>query len=698
MANRNSAFRTLCSTTFGFVLGVLVGVLPASEALALYEVRGGVLDLRETSLWSGETVRLSGKWCFVPDAFVGPEILPSVLEGCDSTINVPSAWGTGDQDSGPVQSLETGRGYGSYVMLVRLKTDEPSGRLAIRWERAFSAASAYIYGPTGELLVDPVFQGRPGENLNASIPVLTNHVVPFSTRGIDSFLIVMHVSNFRYFQGGLWFTPSLSSAETAQQTHLSRLLIDMVVFGILVVVALYHIILYVQRREDRTPAYFAMFCTGIALRLGVMAHFVESLGFARSVAGFEFLMSLEYSTAPLAIIGAGLFLSSMMPSLWFQQLVKVWFIGAGAVLVLFTVFASVLQFSVFTWVFEIHVAGAALGGVMHLAQQVRAKNRVARWVMVAFVVLVVGVVNDIAHIEGFVTTAHVAPYCFVVFVLIQSAILAQNFAETVEEKTSLSRRVLEQTARLAEETKLRADAEHELRLELEAKVMLLGDAVHHLNNPLNHIHGVGASLADDHQELMTQFEALLPPREERDESAQAVVDDFEKRFSVLDSSTDILLSAVGRAADTVMSLRVLSGVDGVSFEPSSFEEVWSNLVRRSPSIENNYRVTFANPAIPPRCLGASVAYVVAIELLINRIEELGFALSALTFEEAPESPIDEPSFWYLTFDLDAPTSPDDWTRTCTAVRYLLRPYWCECEVQDSAVRLELLREMPKMEF
>ena len=49
-----------------------------------------------------------------------------------------------------------------------------------------------------------------------------------------------------------------------------------------------------------------------------------------------------------------------------------------------------------------HVAGAALGGVLHLAQQVRDKNRVARWVMVAFVVLVIGAVNDIAHIEGLV--------------------------------------------------------------------------------------------------------------------------------------------------------------------------------------------------------------------------------------------------------------------------------------------------------
>ena len=137
---------------------------------------------------------------------------------------------------------------------------------------------------------------------------------------------------FRYFSGGIWFTPSLSSAETAQQTHLSGLLLDMVVFGILVVVALYHLILYVQRREDRTPLYFALFCSGIALRLGVMAHFVESLGFARTPEGFEVLMTLEYITAPLAIIGAGLFLSEMMPSAWFKKSGQ-WLVSRGRPLV-----------------------------------------------------------------------------------------------------------------------------------------------------------------------------------------------------------------------------------------------------------------------------------------------------------------------------------------------------------------------------
>ena len=692
MGTRRLLVETIGRRLLGAFLGLLALLYPGHEGLASPEVRAGSLDLRELSRWSGDTIRLQGDWCFVPGRFVGAEIRTDVMNGCALKQAVPRSWGRDDN----LEGVKDGRGFGSYAMIVHLDGSQQTGQLAIRWERAFSALSAFIYGPSGELLVDPVYQGRPGIDLESSIPVLTNHVVPFSARGIDNFLVVLHISNFRYFSGGIWFTPSLSSAETAQQTHLSGLLLDMVVFGILVVVALYHVILYAQRREDRTPLYFALFCSGIALRLGIMAHFVESLGFARTPEGFEVLMTLEYITAPLAIIGAGLFLSEMMPSAWFKNLVNGWFLGGGLLLIAYTFIAPVLTFSSLTWIYEVHVAGAALGGMLHLAQQVREKNRVARWVMVAFVVLVIGTVNDIAHIEGLVKTAHVAPYCFVVFVLIQSAILAQNFAQTVEEKTSLSQRVLEQTARLAEETQLRADAEHELRLELEAKVMLLGDAVHHLNNPLNHIQGVSRTLAECHRELMSQFESMLPPESERDSMADTIISQFKERFSELDQSTGILSSAVGRASDTVTSLRVLSGVDGVSYEPTDFETIWEGFRRRSPQLAMSYNVAFGDSDTVQRCHGSSVTYAIAIELVLSKAEALDLDVDSVSLIPLDSCNDGDPEFWALQFVFDKPIDAALWSRTCTAVGYLLRPYWCEAGIEGSVLSVEVLRKMPSL--
>ena len=121
---------------------------------------------------------------------------------------------------------------------------------------------------------------------------------------------------------------------------------------------------------------------------------------------------------------------------------------------------------------------------------------------------------------------------------------------------------------------------------------------------------------------MSQFESMLPPESERDSMADTIISQFKERFSELDQSTGILSSAVGRASDTVTSLRVLSGVDGVSYEPTDFETIWEGFRRRSPQLAMSYDVSFGDSDTVHRCHGSSVAYAIAIELVLSKAEAL----------------------------------------------------------------------------
>jgi hypothetical protein len=224
---------------------------------------------------------------------------------------------------------------------------------------------------------------------------------------------------------------------------------------------------------------------------------------------------------------------------------------------------------------------------------------------------------------------------------------------------------------------------------------LLGDAVHHLNNPLNHIQGVSRTLADSHKELMDQFESMLPPEAERDSMADTIISQFKSRFSELDATTTILSTAVGRASDTVVSLRVLSGVDGVSYEPTTFDTIWQGFVRRSPQVSKFFSVDFASETLAYRCHGTAVAYAIAIELILVRIQQLELEVSRIVLEPGEEGDADEPSFWSLEFRLSEALKDEDWLRTQTAVGYLLRPYWCEAHLRESVLVLDILKKMPE---
>ena len=66
----------------------------------------------------------------------------------------------------------------------------------------------------------------------------------------------------------------------------------------------------------------------------------------------------------------------------------------------------------------------------------------------------------------------------------------------IADRDALTQRVTKQTLILAEETQKRAHAEQTLRESLQERMLLINDASHHLNNPLNHIPASESNCSD----------------------------------------------------------------------------------------------------------------------------------------------------------------------------------------------------------
>ena len=84
----------------------------------------------------------------------------------------------------------------------------------------------------------------------------------FDTKTGDSLSVylVVHISNYSFPRGGFEQSLVLSNFEEGRISHLSGLILSASTLGITVIIALYHLSLYLQRREDPLPAYFAGFC------------------------------------------------------------------------------------------------------------------------------------------------------------------------------------------------------------------------------------------------------------------------------------------------------------------------------------------------------------------------------------------------------------------------------------------------------
>ena len=77
------------------------------------------------------------------------------------------------------------------------------------------------------------------------------------------------------------------------------------------------------------------------------------------------------------------------------------------------------------------------------------------------------------------------------------------------ERDRLNIENLQASEALVEESLMRSEAERRARIEAETKVMVFSDAVHHLNNPLNHIVGSNQVTHDLSSQLNGKLNRLL---------------------------------------------------------------------------------------------------------------------------------------------------------------------------------------------
>jgi signal transduction histidine kinase/class 3 adenylate cyclase/two-component SAPR family response regulator len=265
-----------------------------------------------------------------------------------------------------------------------------------------------------------------------------------------------HLSNFRHARGGMWYSPKIGLRQELSNEKSFKLVLDASIVGILIIIALYHIILFLQRREDTPSLFFALFCSGVAIRQWTTAQLSQELGLLHSPDGFELLFQLEYISIPLVIMGGGLFIHALIPGIYFKRFVYGFTLGLGGLLVLFTLAVDTVVFSDNLNFYNAQLIFTPAAVIAHLVYRSFLGNKLAPWVLLSFSVLVVGGVNDILQSRHLIDTAYIGPYTFIVFVLMQSGILsgmaAQAHRKAKHLSENLKKEVSEQTKDLQSKT------------------------------------------------------------------------------------------------------------------------------------------------------------------------------------------------------------------------------------------------------
>lgn len=393
----------------------------SSEKFA--KIKKGIYIVEEKNLEKIGIIHLDGEWEFYWNQILNDKQIIENQYADQKYFKLPNSWNTYKSESSSYPS----KGYATY----RLKIiNESKKDLGLRFGKIFTSAKVFVNN-------EPIYEvGRVGKSRDEYVADTSYRIITVN-KNIREFSIVIQVSNFIDNTGGIWESILIGEKEEIFKLHMNHYVLESFIFGILLIMGLYHLIFYFIHKDDYTFLIFGIFCILMSIRVITTGEIIIKNIFPyidwiiiRKIEFFIF-----YTVVPLFII----FLYSLYP----QDVKKKVVISLGAVggffglIVLFTsneVYTKLVSF------YQFITVGISLFGMYILVKAFFRKREGAALLILGGLVLFLTVINDIYFNVGVIKSTNLFPLGITIFILLYSMVLAIKFKKIKEDKIESDRK------------------------------------------------------------------------------------------------------------------------------------------------------------------------------------------------------------------------------------------------------------------
>lgn len=436
-------------------------------------VNQGVLDLSDWDHESDQSITLTGDWEFSWKQFLSLKDYQNGSLADTAFVYVPQIWNRYRIDGEKLP----GTGYATYHVKVILP--EAGNELGMRINTISTAYQLYI----NDRLV--VQDGIVSLSPDISSPHLSPKTFFFKPTDKE-FDLIIHVSNYYYARGGLWFDIDFGTAEQiiARDTFLKYK--DGIIIGILSMMTVYFFCATYILRQGRTNISFMLMCLLLILRTSICGDYLLTRLFPGIT--FHLFVWLSY----LTILWFPPVLYQMIEFCFEQRtrgrLTRLFYIYAAAA----SAITAVVSVQVYTgWIFFIDLIAL----IIFLSGLTKAFRAHLRRVPYAGVILtgccMVGItgLHDMLYQGNMIRSSfgEIAPAGLFILMLFVFLLMADRLAKTYREVQSLSHE-------LAGKLKLEQDLTERLYALDRMKDEFMTNTSHELRIPLNGIINITQSV------------------------------------------------------------------------------------------------------------------------------------------------------------------------------------------------------------
>ncbi|MBO7743553.1 response regulator [Paenibacillus sp. MWE-103] len=428
-----------------------VGAEPASSPRA----DRGILDLTGWDSRQDGIVALNGDWAFYWSALWTPE------DFRDGKAPQPTGYFT---TPGYWNRHAAGANYpadGYATLRLKVRTDPQDGVMALKVNNIFSAYRIWV---NGELVASA---GTVGKDKGSTVARQIVQTAPFrASPGEQELEIVVQLANYSYTKSGFQNAIQLGSDARIEALYRRNMEGTFIAFGACTIMALYHLVLYALRRREHSALYLGLFSLFVAVRIPFVNDRYIYNWFPDM--NWELFCKVPYAVFFFCSIMIAMFVRSLYPR-YFARPIVVAMQASGAAATLFCLLTPQRWYDKLLIPYELLTCGFIGYTLYVLIRAMRDRQAGTLTFMIGFAGLSGTIVHDFLYMSEITHLGSLAPYGLLIFIAMQSLILAGRFVRAFTEVERMSSRLLDMDKTKDE---FLAQTSHELRTPLHGMIGL----------------------------------------------------------------------------------------------------------------------------------------------------------------------------------------------------------------------------------
>jgi len=451
----------ICSVVILILLAITIKVNAISP-----EIKNGTLDLSNYNFEDDGNVKLSGKWKYFNGCFLTQE----EAQSCSAFgfVEVPKDL------KGQICANDTlGRfGFGTYSLKIIINKNDINKSFSLKTLGIISASKIFM----NNQLVG--YGGTIAESEQNAVPELQTHLnefIPYT----DTLYFTIQTSNYLIHSAGLYFSIEMGLEKVITQHRIVDVGLSLFIIGGIIFMMIYHLALYIIRKEEKLTLYFALSSLVIAI---YSFSFNELYYTFFSAFSFEFQLCLKRIALYLTITFTALFIYHSFKSKFNKNILKL-IITISLLFVIGTIILPIKSSTYFLKTFHYIALVSSIYYVLVIIRAYRDKQEGALILMIGMFIGFASIVHDVLNNRQLINSVNLAPFAFFFICFTQAVFLSMKFntlfrknEQLLLDKTSLSIQNNEKDALIQEVHKLSSFKED-----------LTNMIVHDLKSPLSSI-------------------------------------------------------------------------------------------------------------------------------------------------------------------------------------------------------------------